>query len=104
MATARNLELLTKHLDLLPAGKQPLARWLCEYWAKSPRRLPSTLCRRYWQMYPFKLTSASAPERLIRELVLELLSLHRREVSRRERVGANRKTGVGLRVVSRNAG
>ena len=104
MATTRNLELLTRHLDLLPADKQPLARWLCEDWAKSPKRLPAKLCRRYWQIYPFQLGSASAPERLVRELVLELLSNHRRVITRRERVGANRNTGVGLRVVSRNAG
>ena len=101
MATARNLALLHKHLDLLPVPKQPLARWLCEHWAKSPKRLPGTLRQKYWQLYPFQLSSSEAPERLIRELVLELLSAHRGLVSRRERVGANRKTGLGPR---KNAG
>jgi hypothetical protein len=101
MASARNLELLGKHLDLLPPVKQPLARWLCEDWANSKKRLPGALRRKYWQLYPFELASSTAPERLLRELVLELLSQHRGLVLRRQRVGANRKTGLGPR---RNAG
>lgn len=97
MATARNLELLGKHLDLLPPVKQPLARWLCEGWAGSKKRVPGALCTKYWQLYPFKLSSPTAPERLLRELVLELLSQNRVLVSRRQRVRADRKTGLGPR-------
>src|SRR5260221_14336513 len=101
MTTARNLALLSKHLDLLPPVKQPLAGWLCEDWSKSAKRGPGAFRKKYGQLYPFQLSSSEAPEGLLRELVLELLSTHLGLVSRRERVGANRRTRLGPR---RNAG
>jgi len=91
MAEASALQLLERHLDLLPSDKQSLARWLCEG-GHTATRLPGRLRHRYANSVP---SSAETPKRLLRELVLELLSQHRREIARRERLKSDRRTPLG---------
>jgi hypothetical protein len=94
MGEPNALQLLERHLDLLPQEKQPLARWLCEGGASSTR-LPGKLRQRFSQVISSNAQGPDAPKRLLRELVLELLSQHRREIARRERVGGNRRSPLG---------
>ena len=82
---ARSLELLALHGDLLPPDKRSVARWLCESWAVEPSPVPSWLRQKYWRSFPFSLHSADAPERMLRDLVLELLSQHKQQVLARGR-------------------
>jgi hypothetical protein len=77
---ARSLELLALHGDLLSPDKHAVARWLCESWAVEPSPVPSWLRHKYWQLFPFRLDTADAPERMARDLVLELLSQHKQQV------------------------
>jgi hypothetical protein len=89
MDDPRTLQLLERHLDLLPPSKQPLARWLCEDGALSATRLPGKLRQRFMAVLPSGAQGPNAPKLLLRELVLELLSQHRREIAKRERGGGN---------------
>ena len=77
---ARSLELLARHSDLLSPDKHAVARWLCESWAIEPSPVPSWVRQKYWKLFPFPLDTADAPERIIRSLVLELLSQHKQQV------------------------
>jgi hypothetical protein len=95
--TADKIDFLTRHWDLLPLPKQAVARWLCESWAQSGERMPRQLYARVWLLFPFDLKAPSAPEKLIRELTLELLSSNRNLIARRERLGASRKILLGPR-------
>ena len=85
---ARSLELLSLHGDLLPTDKRAVARWLCESWSVEPSPVPSWLRNRYWQHFTFSLNAPDAPERMVRELVLELLSQHKAQVLARSRAAA----------------
>ena len=82
---SRSLNLLIKHKDLLAPDKQAVARWLCESWHQDRGAIPSWLRQRYWQTFPFSLEIADAPERMVRELVLDLLSNHKHQISDRDR-------------------
>jgi hypothetical protein len=84
MGQARSLDLLARHADLLSAEKQAIARWLCDEWAKTHAAVPAWLRQRYWTLYPINLALADAPEKLLRELALELLSLHRDAILARD--------------------
>lgn len=90
MDSPRALQLLERHLDLLPQSKQPLARWLCGEGALSATRLPGKLRQRFMGQIPSGAQGPNAPKLILRELVLELLSQHRREIARRERVSGSR--------------
>ena len=98
MSEPSSLQLLERHLDLLPSEKQPLARWLCEGGA-ARTRFPGNFRRRFWRVLPVGIYGPDGPKRLVRELVLELLAKHRREIARRERVGASRRKPLGPVVV-----
>jgi hypothetical protein len=93
MSELSALRLLERHLDLLPTEKQPLAQWLCEGGA-SADRLPGKLRQRFWHVLPIAQGS-DEPKRLLRNLVLELLSQHRLEIVRRERIGSTRRQPLG---------
>ena len=88
------LQLLERHLDLLPPEKQSLARWLCEG-GLSSARLPEKLRQRVWHVLPSGDQGTDWQKRVLRELVLDLLSNHRREIARRERVGGSRRSPLG---------
>src|SRR5437588_12969055 len=87
MSEPSSLQLLERHLDLLPSEKQPLARWLCEGGA-ARTRFPGNFRQRFWRVLPVGIYGPDGPKRLVRELVLERLAKHRREVGKRRRVGA----------------
>lgn len=98
----RALQLLERHLDLLPSSKRPLARWLCEEGALRGAPLPGSLRRRYSDLLPNGIRGPGLVDRLLREFVLELLSQHRLEIARRERVGSDRRIPLGPTIVWAN--
>ena len=93
------LELLSRNLHLLSPGKQQVARWLCEDWAKTSQAAPRWLQRALKSTDDVALGSLQRPDALLRELVLELLSLHRDEILRRRRVDAERGVLLGPRPI-----
>ena len=82
-----NLELLRRHLDLVPKTRLPLARWMCESWQPGVR-VPRWLDRVSRQAFAFSLNAPDAAEQALREMVLALLSTHRVVIARRNRTGA----------------
>lgn len=82
---AKSLALISQHSDLLSADKQAVARWLCEEWAQSPSSAPKWLQRRFRQTFSFPLHNNDAPQKMLKDLTLELLSQHRDELADRAR-------------------
>lgn len=80
-----NFDILSKNYDLLSQEKQAVARWLCIEWKLGTSAAPKWLQRKYWQLFHFPLRELDAPEKMARELVLELLSAHKQEISVRQR-------------------
>lgn len=80
---AQSLALLHNNADLLSTDKQAVARWLCEVWASAPSPAPKWLQHRYWTTFSFPLHTDDAPEKMLRELSLELLEKHKVEIARR---------------------
>jgi hypothetical protein len=93
----RNLELLEKHLDLLPPEKQSVARWLCEEWRGGESKLPRQLRQRIWRHFAYDLSAPDSPAWLARELSLQLLAGNKVAIARRIRVGASRRLPLGPR-------
>jgi hypothetical protein len=79
------LDLLRQHQDLLAAEKQVVARWLCEEWNLGTATAPKWLQRRCWQLFSFPLDLADSPEKMARDLTIELLSVHKKEILARAR-------------------
>lgn len=98
-STARNLQILQKHLDLLPAEKQGVARWLCEEWRGGTSKLPRQLRFRIVNHFNYNLSLPDAPNWLLRELSLELLASSKVAIARRNRVGASRSAPIGPRLL-----
>ena len=96
-STARNLDLLEKHLDLLPPEKQSIARWLSEEWRGGDSKLPRQLRLRIANYFNYNLALPDAPNWLLRELSLELLASGKSSIARRSRVGASRRVPAGPR-------
>ena len=99
-STVRNLELIKKHLDLLPSEKQSIARWLSEEWRGGDIKLPRQLRFRIANYYNYDLTLPDAPNWLLRELSLELLATNKFSIARRNRLGANRHIPLGPKSVT----
>ena len=88
-----NLALLRKNLDLVPQGRMPFARWLCESWQPGIVA-PRWLVRVSREHFTFSLTNSTSPEQALRDMVLAMLSTHRVVIARRNRTGA--KAGLPL--------
>jgi hypothetical protein len=99
MPTEPPIELLRKHSDLLPPGKREVATWLLSREPGSKELLPRGLQRRVWTKFHYDLRAADSADRLLRELVLELLSRSRPEILRRRRTGATSGVPLGPRKV-----
>lgn len=80
-----NFEILKISYDLLSPEKQAVARWICEEWDLGESATPKWLQHKYWQLFHFPLHEPGAPEKIARELILELLSKHKQEVLARRR-------------------
>lgn len=93
----RSLELLEKHLDLLPPEKQGVGRWLCEEWRGGESKLPRQLRQRIHPYFAYNLSAPDAPAWLVRELSLELLAGNKVAIAHRNRVGASRRLPLGPR-------
>ena len=78
-------EILRNHYGLLSPRKQAVARWLCEDWNLGEKLAPGWLRHKYWDLFSFPLHEAAAPEKMTRELVLELLTAHKSQVLSRGR-------------------
>ena len=89
-SSARSIEILEKHLDLLPVEKQSIARWLCESWRGTSAKLPRQLRHRITHLFALNLSSPDAPALLLRELTLELLATNKAAIAQRSRTGASR--------------
>jgi hypothetical protein len=100
----RNLEILEKHLDLLPIEKQGVARWLCEEWRGGNAKLPRQLRSRISRHFAHNLSLPDAPIWLLRELSLELLASSKSAMVRRGRDGASRAHPNAPRGVSNKSG
>jgi hypothetical protein len=100
----RNLDILEKHLDLLPVEKQGVARWLCEEWRGGDAKLPRQLRSRISRHFAHNLSLPDAPSWLLRELSLELLASSKPDMVRRSRIGAGRANPNTPRGVSTKSG
>jgi len=95
---SRRLSFLSRHKDLLSPQKQAVARWLLEEWAPFGQSIPRQLRRRVWELFPYDLTDSSAGERVLRDLVLELLSHHKLQIADRTRAKSSGGSRRGRRL------
>nr|CEN54955.1 putative integron gene cassette protein [uncultured bacterium] len=94
-STERNLQILKQHLDLLPVEKQGVARWLCEEWLGGTSKLPRQIRFRIAKHFSYNLSLPDAPNWLVRELTLELLSSQKAVIARRNRIEESCSTQIG---------
>ena len=84
----KNLSILSLNHDLLSPEKQAIARWLCEDWKFGEVTVPKWLQNKYRQLFHFPLHEPETPEKMARELILELLSKYKQEILARQRSAA----------------
>jgi hypothetical protein len=75
----RSLELLKRHLHLLPPNEQKGAYYGCDNWPIQAR-LPKGIATLATSAYGFRVNSLTASQRVVRELFLESASLARQEL------------------------
>ncbi len=70
MTAARLIELLQKHMHLLPTQKRAVARYLCDNW-RLDRRLPKGVAEQASLAFGRSVTCLSDAQAVARELFLE---------------------------------